>query len=86
VIGKPGKPPEIRKTPGGWRPISLLSTVGKILEAAIGERMAAAAEAANILLEGQIGNRKGRSTDLVVRVLTKAVRAAWSQKAVASLL
>jgi hypothetical protein len=73
VIQKPGKPPEVRQTPGGWRPISLLSIVGKVLEAIIGARIASAAEDYNVLLEGQIGNRRGQSTETVIRIVTATV-------------
>jgi hypothetical protein len=74
VIQKPRKPPEVRQTPGGWRPISLLSTVGKVLEAIIGTRITSATEDHNVLLEGQIGNRKGRSTETVIRMVTATVQ------------
>jgi len=50
--------------------------VGKIIEAAVGERLAEAAEEAHILPEGQIGNRKNRSTELAIRIVTEAVRTA----------
>lgn len=86
VLRKPGKPLAVQKTPGGWRPIALLSTVGKVLEAIIGERIAGAAEERQILPEGQMGNRKGRSTALAIRLVTETVRAAWGQGAIASLL
>ena len=86
VLQKPGKSPEVRRTPGGWRPISLLSTVGKVLEATIGERIASAAEAHNVLPDGQMGNRKGRSTEIAVRMVTATVQEAWRHGGVASLL
>ena len=66
VIQKPRKPLEVRQTPGGWRPISLLSIVGKVLEAIIGTRITSAVEDYNVLLEGQIGNCKGRSTETAI--------------------
>jgi hypothetical protein len=86
VIQKPGKPPEARQTPGGWRPISLLSTVGKVLEAIIGARIASAAEDHNVLPEGQMGNRRGRSTETAIRMVTATVQEAWRHGGVASLL
>ena len=63
----------MQKTPGGWCPIALLSTVGKVLKAIIGERIAKAAEEQQILPKGQMGNRKGRSTALAIQLVTEAV-------------
>jgi hypothetical protein len=36
--------------------------------------------------EGQTGNRKGRSTELAVRLVTEVVRTAWGHGAIVSLL
>ena len=74
VLRKAGKPEEVTRTPGGWRPISLLSTIGKVIKATISDRIAEAAEEHKLLPEGQIGNRRQRSTDLAIRLITKAVR------------
>ena len=76
----------MQKTPGGWCPIALLSTVGKVLKAIIGERIAKAAEEQQILPKGQMGNRKGRSTALAIQLVTEAVQTAWVQGVTASLL
>lgn len=86
VIPKPGKKESVMRTPGGWRPVSLLSTIGKVIEAAMGERITSAAEANGLLPDEQMGNRKERSTELAVRLVTEAVRTAWANGAVASLL
>jgi hypothetical protein len=86
VLKKPGKTVQQQQTAGGWRPISLLSTLGKLIEGVIGRRITAAAESQGLLPEGQTGNRKGRSTELAVRLVTEVVRTAWSHGAVASLL
>jgi len=86
VLRKPGKTVKQQQTAGGWRPISLLSAVGKLIEAAIARRITDAAESQGLLPEGQMGNRKNRSTELAVRLVTEAVRTAWSYGAVASLL
>ena len=66
VILKPGKTNKQRATAGAWRPVALLSIVGKVLEAIIGQRIANIAEEHRLLLEGQMGNRRGRSTELAV--------------------
>jgi hypothetical protein len=51
----------------------LLSALGKVIETAIRKRMAEAAETYRLLLEEQIGNRKGRSIELAIRMVTDAV-------------
>src|ERR1700742_4380530 len=66
VLAKPGKTMAEKRTPGGWRPIPLLSAVGKVIEAAIARRIVEAAESHQLLPEGQIGNRRERSTELVI--------------------
>jgi hypothetical protein len=37
VLRKAGKPDIVIKTPGGWRPISLLNTISKVIEITIGD-------------------------------------------------
>jgi hypothetical protein len=86
VLRKPGKSTAARKTPGAYRPIALLSTIGKVIETAMGRRIANAAEEHSLLPNGQMGNRRARSTELAIRVVTEAVQAAWRSSAVASLL
>ena len=86
VLAKPGKTMAQKRTPGGWRPITLLSALGKVIETVIGKRIAEAAETHRLLPEGQMGNRKERSTELAIRVVADAVFTAWSNKAIASLL
>ena len=86
VLVKPGKIMVQKCTPGGWRPITLLSALGKVIEIVIGKRIAKAAETYRLLLEGQMGNRKERSTELAIRVVTDVVFIVWANKAVASLL
>jgi exonuclease III len=86
VLKKPGKSAEQQQLAGAWRPISLLSNVGKILEALVAKRLTQAAEEFNLLPEGQMGNRAGRSTEFAIRVVTDAVHSAWKLKAVTSLM
>jgi hypothetical protein len=57
VIPKPRKPVSAQETAGSWRPISLLSTVGKAIEFVMASQITTTAEAAGLLPEGQIGNR-----------------------------
>ncbi len=86
VLNKPGKSKGELHTPGAYRPIALLSTLGKVIETAMGRRVADAAETRGLLPEGQMGNRPGRSTELAVTIVQEAVYTAWSHGAVASLL
>ena len=86
VLAKPGKTIAQKQTPGGWRPIALLSAVGKVIEAVIGRRIADAAEEHGLLPEGQMGNRRERSTELAIRMVTDSVYTAWLKKAITSLL
>ena len=46
------------------------------MEAIIGQRIANAAEEHQLLPEGQMGNRRGRSTELAVQIVVEAARAA----------
>ena len=50
VLQKPGKTSETYRTPGGYRPIALLPTVGKVIEALVAKRVTEAAEAYSLLL------------------------------------
>lgn len=58
-IRKPNKPPE---SPSSYRPISLLSSVGKILEKVIKSELVNVIEANNILPSHQFGFRKEHNT------------------------
>ena len=69
VLQKVGKELAAYKTAGGYRPIALLSSIGKVIKAIIATRISRAAEENGLLLEEQMGNRQGRSTDLAVRLL-----------------
>ena len=73
VLRKAGKSIKAQRTPGAYRPIALLSILRKIIETAICRRIARAAEEQQLLPEGQIGNRPGRSTELAIRIVTEAV-------------
>ena len=86
VLRKPGKSTAQLRQAGGWRPISLLSCVGKVLEGVIAMKMMAAAEECGILLPEQFGNRAGRSTELATRVVIETVKAAWASSLTTSLL
>src|SRR5436190_13006668 len=86
VLAKPGKTIAQKQTLGGWCPIALLSVVGKIIETVVSRRVADTAEDHRLLPEGQMGNRRERSTELAIRAVTDAVYTAWAQNATTSLL
>jgi hypothetical protein len=86
VLRKPGKTVKEQTEAGAYRPISLLCTVGKIIDSVMAVRIAQAAEESRLLPDMQMGNRANRSTELAVRILSDAVHTAWSRNACASLL
>jgi hypothetical protein len=86
VLLKPNKIITQKATPGAWRPISLLNTVRKVVEAAFARRIMNVAEAKHLLSDGQMGNRRGRLTDLAVRMVIKAATEALKNGGIASLL
>jgi hypothetical protein len=76
VLQKPGKPPATYRTPTGYRPIALLPTIGKVIEAIVAKRVTKAAEANNLLPKEQIGNRAHRSTELAIQLVVAQVQEA----------
>ena len=69
ILQKSGKEPIVYNTAGGYRPISLLPNIRKLIEVIITTRIVKAAEEHSLLPEEQMGNRQYRSTDLIVRLL-----------------
>ncbi len=59
-----------------WRPIALLNTVGKLIEAAAAKRLRDAAEAHALLPDFQMGARLGRSTETALELLTEQIHTA----------
>ncbi|KAJ8147384.1 hypothetical protein LV165_008823 [Aspergillus fumigatus] len=84
VLRKPGKPDYT--VPGAYRPISLLNTLGKILEAVMARRLLFWAETYKLLPETQFGGRPGRNTEQALLVLANAVDRAWSRSKVVTLV
>ncbi|EAQ85226.1 hypothetical protein CHGG_09240 [Chaetomium globosum CBS 148.51] len=69
-----------------WRPISLLSTLGKILEAVIAERLSHAVETCGLLPANHFGARKRRSTEQALLLLQEHIYKAWRARKVLSLI
>ena len=65
-----------------WRPIALLNTIRKLMEALAATKLSELAEKENLLPEIQMDFRKGRSTESV----TSQVEKVWKEGMVASLL
>jgi hypothetical protein len=86
VLLKPNKIIAQKAIFGAWRPILLLNIVGKIVEAAFARRITNMAEAKHLLSDGQMGNRRGRLTDLAIRMVIKAATEARKSGGIASLL
>lgn len=69
-----------------WRPISLLSTLGKILEAVIAERISYAVETFGLLPTNHFGARKSRSAEQALLLLQEHIHNAWRSRKVLSLV
>jgi hypothetical protein len=86
MLSKPNKTAAQKFTPGAWRPISLLNTVGKIVETAFARRITSMAEDKKLLPNGQMENKQHKSTDLAVKMVVKAAIKARKSGGIASLL
>ena len=86
VLRKPGKDNYTKAK--AYRPIALLNTIGKIMDAIISQRLNYLAETYQILPPTHFGGRKKRSTEHALHAVTEKVYEAWNQKRtqVASLL
>ncbi|CEJ62845.1 Putative Reverse transcriptase [Penicillium brasilianum] len=84
VLRKPGKPDY--SIPGAYRPISLLNTLGKLLEAVVARRLSHLAEKHGLLPDTQFGGRPGRTTEQALLVLSNAIDRAWYKHKVVTLV
>lgn len=84
ILRKPSK--SDYHDPKSYRPISLLKTMSKIMEAILATRIAATAEIHNLLPITHCGGRKSTSTEHAVHLLLEEVQTAWRNDEVASLL
>ena len=69
-----------------YRPIALLNTLGKALEAILANRLTYLADTYHLLPSGHTGGRKLTSTDHAIHLLLQSIHKAWADKKVASLL
>jgi len=84
VIPKPGKPDYGRVR--AYRVISLLYSLGKLVERTAAHLLANHLETKRLLHEGQYGSRVRHSTVDAVAVLMSRTREAWKKQAVAGAL
>lgn len=69
-----------------WRPISLLATLGKILESVVAERISHAVETHGLLPTSHFGARKQRSAEQALMLLQEQIFTAWRGRRVLSLI
>lgn len=69
-----------------WRPISLLSTLGKLLEAVVAGRISFVVETYGLLPANHFGARKQRSAKQVLLLLQERIYSAWRSKKMVSLV
>ena len=75
VLRKPSKPDY--SDPGAWRPIALLSTLGKVIETLAAHRLSSLAERQGLLPDNQMGNRTNRSTETALELLVEQIHTIW---------
>lgn len=84
TLRKPGKPDYT--VPKTFRPISLLPTINKVLEAAVANRLSFLAEKHSLLPINHFGARKGRSCEQAIDILVERIYEAWRTRKVLSLV
>jgi hypothetical protein len=84
VLRKPEK--DDYTQPKAYRPIALLNTLGKVMEAIIANRLAYLADVHHLLPSRHTGGRRLTSTEHAMHFLLQRIHQAWSEGKVASLL
>jgi hypothetical protein len=84
TLRKPGKADYT--LPKAFRPISLLPTISKGLEAVIAARLSFITETYNLLPSNHFGARPRRSAEQALNVLVEKIYQAWRQRRVLSLV
>ncbi|RKK65355.1 hypothetical protein BFJ69_g16358 [Fusarium oxysporum] len=83
-LKKPGK--DDYTIAKAWRPISLLATLGKVLESVVTERISHAVETYGLLPINHFGARKQRSAEQALILLQEHIFSAWRSRHVVSLI
>jgi hypothetical protein len=86
VLLKPNKIIAQKATPGAWRPILLLNIIGKVVKAAFARRITNVAKAKHLLSDKQMSNKRGRLTDLAIKMIIEAAIETRKNGGIASLL
>ena len=73
-------------SPKSYRPISLLNTLGKIIEAILATRISYMATIYNLLPKTHFGGQRGSCIETAIHNLLEKVYAAWNKNEIASLL
>lgn len=84
IIRKNGK--DNYSDPNAYRPIALLSCLGKILEKIITSRVTYWAESMKVIAPGHMGGRRHHSTDDALLILTTWIKERWRAGEVVSAL
>ncbi|KAI3301160.1 hypothetical protein DTO002I6_350 [Penicillium roqueforti] len=84
VLRKPKKPDY--SVPGAYHPISLLNTLGKLLESVMARRLSYLSEKHGLLPDTQFGGRPARTTEQALLVLSNAIDRAWYKHKVVTLV
>ena len=78
--------PRDYRVPKSYRPVALLNTLGKVLEAVIATRIAWCVEEYKLLPETHLGGRRGVSVDHAIQLILGKVHQAWGEGKIASML
>lgn len=84
ALAKPGRRPA--KEPKDYRPITMLSTISKIMEKIMTRRITYTLESSNFLPTEQYGFRPFRSCEQASAMLTNAIRFGWSHQMITSVV
>jgi hypothetical protein len=77
VLRKPGK--DSYTVPKAYRPIALLNTVGKVMDAVIARRLSHLVETQHVLPDTHMGGRRMRSTEHALHAVTSRIHQAWNK-------
>ena len=83
-LKKPGK--SDYRLAKAWRPISLLATLSKILEAVLAERISYVAETHDLLPQNHFGARRRRLAEQALVLLQENIYKCWRNRKVCSLI
>ncbi|KAJ5666998.1 pol-like protein [Penicillium longicatenatum] len=78
VLRKPGKDDDTQ--PKAYRPIALLNTLGKVMEAIVTNRLSYLADVHHLLPNRHTGGRKLTSTEHAMHLLLQRIYQAWSKE------